>query len=240
VFGRYFLLADQAARACGVRLRLRTDMAALWALNERERATWHALIPAFDARFNELGPDNAFWIEGLSESGDSVIAQTARLFDWDETTCAEEIRSLRLLYQDPARDALPGEAWEVTAPMASAISGRVTFSGGTWIRPDYRGHALSRLLPRQSRACAYVMWGTACTVGLVEFHMIEKGYLERYGHRHAQPAVNLRRTRLGDRDAAFVWLPRSELIEDVDSFCSALHEGAAIDGGRQDQAVVTV
>jgi GNAT superfamily N-acetyltransferase len=168
ILGRYFLLADQAARDMGVRLRLRADFDALVDLNERNRDSWPALVPIYDPRHSNLRLDNAFWIEGVDEAGDTVIAHAARLFEWRQTTIEAELRSLRVFYEDPAPHLAAGERVEIDDSRPIPVRGPAMWCGALWVRPDYRRHGLTRIIPRVTHAYAHTRWDAGFTWILVE------------------------------------------------------------------------
>src|SRR5579883_1771964 len=124
VLGRYFAIADAMARNCGVRLRLRTDFDALMDLNRANRATWPPLPPICDPSYSTLGADNAFWLDGVNDHGETVVTYFARLFDFVDTNLVEAIRSLRIYYDDPTPHAAAGEMVEIDAPSAAVVCGR--------------------------------------------------------------------------------------------------------------------
>jgi len=220
----FFYVAEQAARARGVRLRLRSDLGALVDFNARERRHWYRISPLFDPGFSNVSPQNSFWIEGRDDAGDIVATQACRRFHWSGTTLGEECRSLRLFYADPARMAAPGETCAMTAPSARSIAGRVAYSGSGWYRPDFRGRELSAILPRISRACALARWGTDTTISFVEDVLIEKGVVARYGYRRVEHAIAWRGRGGGDLTMAVLTMPRSELIADLVAFLSGALE----------------
>src|SRR3546814_7771415 len=63
-------------------------------------------------------------------------------------------RSLRLFYPDPEKQKLLQESCSVASAAARELSGRIVYSGGTWIHPDYRKRLMPMILPRISRALA--------------------------------------------------------------------------------------
>jgi hypothetical protein len=228
VIGEFFLRAAQRGQEVGVTFRVRSDMRELLALNERERKHWFPLSPIFNANYHDLHPGNSYWIEGRNAAGEPVVAQAGRIFQWDGTNAAEEFRSMRIFYGNPAVHA-PGAACAVTAPSASSITGRVTFSGGTWFRPDYRRLGLSTLLPRISRSYAFTRFNSDFTLGNVEQHQVENGLAARYGYSRIEKAVDIRFPHT-EYKTVMVWMPREELIEDIARFSSKLREDRARGG----------
>jgi GNAT superfamily N-acetyltransferase len=168
LLGRYFLIADQAARDLGVRLRLRADFEGLIEATGRDAGGWPARNPIYDPRHSNLRLDNAFWIEGIDHAGDTAIVHAARLYDWPDTTVEAELRSLRVFYEDPAPHLAAGEHVDIDETESTPVRGPAMWCGALWVRPDYRRRGLTRIIPRVTHAYAYTRWGTGHTWILVE------------------------------------------------------------------------
>jgi GNAT superfamily N-acetyltransferase len=168
LLGRYFLIADQAARDLGVRLRLRADFEGLIEATGRDPGGWPARNPIYDPRHSNLRLDNAFWVEGIDHAGDTAIVHAARLYDWPETTVEAELRSLRVFYEDPAPHLATGEHVDIDEAEPTPVRGPAMWCGALWVRPDYRRRGLTRIIPRVTHAYAYTRWGTGHTWILVE------------------------------------------------------------------------
>lgn len=166
----FLLLVDNIARERGIQLRVRRDMDELVALNRQEAAkgNWYPLLPMFDPAVCELNESNAYWISGVNEQGETVVAQAGRLFDWHGTTLAKNLDTI--LYA--GFDKHP--PLDIDCPSADGVSGTVCFSGSTWFRPDYRRLGLSRILPRVSRVFAYGNFNTDWTISIVPRNLVEK------------------------------------------------------------------
>lgn len=223
VLGRFLLLADRAARDRGVYLSLEDDFEALVALNEANRAHWHPLAPNFHPRFSAIDRNNGFWILGRNDDGEAVLTQVVRYYPLDDVTLADELRSLRFFYADPARYARSGERCEVSAPNAARIRGRVVSSGGTWFRPDYRGRGLASIVPRMGRAIALSRWNTDFAFSLVLRSLAEKGMARRYGFRQVEYAVDWRGSSAGEHlEFALMWITQDDFVFDLET-TMALH-----------------
>jgi hypothetical protein len=220
LFGRFFLAADRAARERGVYLHLHTEFDSLLEVNRRT-PEWGALVPIFNPEYSLLKPDAAFWIEGRNAAGETVATQAARLYLMRDTTLEDELLSLRFFYADAAARQEAGERFEVTAPSAGRISGRVVFSGGIWYRPDYRGIGLSSIMPRISRAYAYTRWMSDYTISMVAPVLVEKGVVGSYGYRRVEPEVRMLNSFRGDSTYVLVWMTGDELIDDLDEYFSS-------------------
>ena len=229
LLGRFFLVADTAARDQGVRLRLRADFDELVALNKRHRDSWPALAPVFDPDFSNLRLDSAFWLEAMDENDQTVATHAARFFDWEDTTLSAELRSMRVFYEDPARHMAAGESIEVEAPTASRIRGKVTYGGAVWVRPDFRGKGLAALLPRISRAYAYSRWDTAWTWGLVEHKTHAKGLVRANGPYEVEESVLLHMAFRGELPLLLMWMGRDAMLSDV----AEIVDQATVDSSRR-------
>jgi hypothetical protein len=166
----------------------------------------------------DLGPEQAYCILGRNAAGEVVATQAGRLFSWPDTSFYEEARSLRLFYDDPARQALPREVCDVTAMATKAVSGRVVFSGGGWYRPDYRKRWLAAILPRISRAYAYTRWHTDFTTTVMDKGVFDGGFGRRAGYTNADWVLDWRNTPLGDMYLGFLWMDPGQLLGDLREF----------------------
>lgn len=210
----FLLLVDGIARERGIQLRVRTDIDELVALNQREVAlgNWYPLFPIFDPTCNKIDETNAYWISGVNERGETVVAQAGRLFHWPASSLADEMESI--LY--PGIEKHPD--FHVRCPSAHGVSGTVCFSGSTWFHPDYRRLGLSRILPRVSRVFAYGNFQTDWTISMVKRDLVEKNIAAAYGYTDVQFGIWAPGHPLGDLDLALVRMPRSELLSDLRRF----------------------
>jgi hypothetical protein len=233
------LRTDRAVRDVGIRLSLSTDFDELERANELNRADWYPLMPNFDPRQCSLGPANAFWIKGIDEHGDVVLTHAVRLYTLGRTTLKDEIETLRFYYDDPEPALARGMRTEASAPMASAISGRVTYSGTLWVRRDFRGFNLARLVPPLSRLIALTTWYPSFHTCFVSKAMVDKGMGRVYGYSNIQSAVRIWSNlpsfqHFGPMaDFTFCWLTTEEAEADAESLASRRHDGVRVGFERQ-------
>src|SRR5258708_18369587 len=81
--------------------------------------------------------------------------------------------SLRLFYGDPLIQAPPAEIYIDDCLSAPKIKGCVTFSGGIWIEPRFRGAGaeglrLSQVLGRFVRLLGLLQWNPDCYVSALQ------------------------------------------------------------------------
>lgn len=217
ILGRFFLLADTAARARGVTLSF-AAMSELVKVNEENRDSWLPLFPTYDVRHNVIPDTEAFCILGRDRNGKVVAAHSGRLFDLQGTNFHELAESLHLMYAHPEKSKRPGETCEVTAKTARSVSGRVVFSGAAWYHPSYRGKQLSTIVPILSRAYAYTHWNMDYIVAMMSEGVVAGGMTQRTGYTHVDWDIRVTNSPLGDVRFAFMWMQSSQLLNDVTRF----------------------
>ncbi len=212
----WLLRGTESLRRDGIELFIRDDFDALLELNRQFREHWFPLMPMFDASFWEFdGLDEIFWIEGKKD-GETICAQSARLYLIYDSSLHELLTSMQFFYSDPEAQSFPREACACGAFGASVIQGRVCYSGGTWAHPAVRGGRFASILPRLSRALALKIWEPDYTISLVDPILIEKQIVRRYGYRHAERGVHWKGNEVhGDLDLALIWMDRPWLERDV-------------------------
>jgi GNAT superfamily N-acetyltransferase len=214
LLARFVLEADKTARALGIRLRLRNDFDTLLELNRKTIPTgsWFKLANMFNHEYGGLSPENSFWISGVDETDEIVLSQAGRLYYWPETTLADEARLMFYAGREEGQSCL------VTAPTAKGITGVVYYSGGLWVHPRFRGHGLSRLMPRVGRAYASARWPVDWVFTFVSRELVRKGVAAGYGYRDVSYAVQYPGSPWGNLDFALVRMGTQEIYADLASF----------------------
>jgi len=215
LLARHFVMADAAARDWGLRLRLRSDFDALMAVNRENRDSWPPLPPICDPRHSNLRIDSAFWLEGIDDRGETVATEFARFFDFSNTNLVEEIRSLRVYYENPAPHVAAGERVDIDAPAATAVRGRTMYGGAIWVRPDWRRNGLTRLISHVCAAYALTRWDTEFTWGFMEPRMHAGGLSRAYGPHQAAEGLLVRMPFRGDLPTVLLWMSRNALLADL-------------------------
>jgi hypothetical protein len=221
LLGRFFLAAETAARENGVTISFATPDDLL-ATNEAHRETWKPLLSVFDPRFHAFTPENCLVLVGRNAAGEIVATQAARVLRLQNGSLHDEMVSLRLSYDDPARDRMPNEAFDVTAAAPKTIRGTALFGGGVWYRPDYRKRGLAAILPRISRALAYTRWNTDYTTSMMAVGIANGGVAQASGYRHVEPEIRIRNSRMGDLTTHFMFMRPSELLADLETYLDGL------------------
>lgn len=216
LLARYVSVADKAAREMGLCLRLSRDFEQLFRLNQQHRDSWPKLSSIFNPKHNALRRDNSFLIEGIDELGETVMTSAGRLYDHGDRSVADDLRSLRVFYDAPAEHVAAGERIEVTAPTAEHLCGRVMFSGAVWVRPDFRRHGLTKIVPRLTRCVALALWNTPVFWAYIDHDLAEIGVARAYGSWHVEERISTRMPSWrGDHDILFMSMGQATLIRDI-------------------------
>jgi hypothetical protein len=231
LLARFILQGDKAARRAGLRLRLRTDFPALVELNRRyvPEGTWFPIANTFNPDYTELSPENSFWVCGEDERGEPAATFAGRIYYWPDTNLEEQAYAM-FYGTEPGR-----ECW-VTAQAAKRISGVVFSGGAAWVRPDYRGHQLSRLFPRIGKAYASTRWPLDWAMGYVSRRHIERGIADGwYGHKHLGYSVFYPGAPWGNSEAVIVYSAVEEIYEDLADFMRREWLGSADEASERDR-----
>ncbi|MEZ5850420.1 MAG: hypothetical protein R3D68_07200 [Hyphomicrobiaceae bacterium] len=210
---RFLLAAERHVRSLGIRLEFGT-FEELLGTNRANSSTWRPLVPVLDHRHADLRSDNAFCILGRDATGRVVATQAARLLDMSTSTLKDEAESLRMFYGANPPDDF---ACLLSAPSASKITGKITYSGGVWYAKPFRGHGLSAILPRMCRLLALARWNSDFALSFVEDILIRKGLPARYGYPRSEPHFMITDHRLGDCVffGGLIWISHQETLKDL-------------------------
>jgi hypothetical protein len=210
LLAKFVLEGDKAARGIGVRLRLRNDFAELVYVNKHAavRQSWHPLMDIFNPEYSDLVPENSYWISGEDERGEIVLTQAGRVYYWPDTTLQQEAR---LMFYGGREK---GQRCVVTAADAELIMGVVFYGGSGWVRPDFRGRRLMRLVPRLGRAYALARWPVDWGISFVLPNLVDNGIAAGYGYKRASYSIYFPGSVLGDADVVLVSVSASEAYAD--------------------------
>lgn len=214
LLGRFFLDADSAVRARGIRLDFgRFDVLA--DLNRAHLESWGLINSVFDARKVPTPSDTCFCLFGRAGDGRIVTAQAARMFDIGASSVADAVDDMRLFYPGVPRPTPEVEQCRVDMPAARQMSGRIAFVGGLWVHPDFRGRQLSQILPRISRAYAFTSWRPDHAISFASRRLVENRTIYGYGWRNVAYGFERRKAGALDFEGAIVWMSAVELLADV-------------------------
>jgi hypothetical protein len=210
LLAKFVLEGDKAARGIGVRLRLRHDFGELVYVNKHAavRRSWHPLMDIFNPEYSDLVPENSYWISGEDEHGEIVLTQAGRIYFWPITNLEQEARLMFYGGRDKGQECV------VTAADAKLISGVVFYGGSGWVRPDFRGKRLMRLVPRLGRAYALSRWPVDWGISFVLPSLVDNGIAAGYGYKRASYSIYFPGSVLGDVNVVLVSVSASQAYAD--------------------------
>ncbi|SMF58300.1 hypothetical protein SAMN06265365_10958 [Tistlia consotensis] len=205
--------AEAWAERNGLSLILHGDLTGLPEVNASYRHLgWFGLMPMFNPARFEGG--EAFWIEGRDRDGRCLTVQAARHYHLNGSL-TEALEDLSLFYS-PHERASAGESCTCTVPEAETITGSLVYSGSTFAHPDLRGRGVAKVMPRLSRALAWLLWRQRTTISMVDPVLIEKGVVAAYGYRRIGRDIIWRGSvDQGDLDLALIWMDEEEAMADA-------------------------
>lgn len=209
---------DDAATRKGVKLSIGFDFHEYVSLT-RATPTKRMTLPTFRPDRSPIKPGEGFWVKGTDENSEVVILQAARLFELWHSNFAEHLESLKAFYADPGAHAHTQDRCISTAPGAKKMTGKVVYHGDSWVRRDYRGQGLPRIMAGIVFGVSFAMWAPDFVCALVARWLLDKGVVAQYGYLHHEPGGSI--LKLVEEgvvdDDWLIWLTGNELRDRVAS-----------------------
>ena len=237
MLGRFFLLAQHLIGDLGITMS-RATLADLAALQSRQKSSWALFPPMLDVRLSAIPEHMSYALVGRNAAGDVVCTQGGRIYSTGDRSLSDIARDQSFFYAAGTTPGLGSPRIELSAPSASSIAGTFVYSGALWVRPDYRGQRLSRLLPRLSRAFALAHWNTRYTIALVSDQIAKSPLFEMYGYHRIEPSFRISGLMAQDMIGSLMWMDADELVTDLAGFLAlqrAQINAAIADRGAEDQ-----
>ncbi len=188
---------------------------------ERDFAKLNAILkvndtfanPTFDPTKSRMGPQD-FFVHLLDETGRSVGTSGERVFETEDLL--EMIADGTLFYEGGYRKLLGRERLPVL-PLSRRFSGRVSHSGSTWTRPDWRRKGLAMYMAYLSRALSFRNAGCSVNTGFVRQYLVGSSVpRDSYGYLHVELVVDGEFPPVGGPEKAYLcWVDRAEFIDTV-------------------------
>lgn len=212
---RFLQAYDDAAIQKGIKLAIGFDFHEYVSITRATR-TKGPTYPNFRPDRSPIQPGEGFWIMGVDENNEVVLLEAARLYDLSRSNLAEHLESLKAFYADPMLHAHSRDRCTCVAPSAKNIVGKVAYLGDRWVRKDFRGQGISKIMAGIARGTAFAMWAPDFLFALVARRLLEKGVV--YGYSHQEPGgsiLQLVEENIVDHDC-LVWQTGEELRTLVD------------------------
>ncbi|WP_407151156.1 hypothetical protein [Bradyrhizobium sp. ORS 86] len=214
---RFLHIYDAAAAQKGIKLSIGFDFNEYVSIT-RALPTKKQTYPNFRPDRSPIKSGEGYWMIGIDSNSEVVLVEAARLYDLSHSNFAEHLESLKAFYADPAKHAHPQDRCTCRAPSAKTITGKVAYHGDFWLRRDFRGQGLAKIMAGILRGASFAMWTPDFLCGLAERWLLEKGVLAQYGYAHHEPGGSI--LQLVEEDIAdddlLVWLTGGELRSLVD------------------------
>lgn len=170
--------------------------------------------PNLDPARGDVRPGNAYWIAVREPAGTVVATMVEKLYVTNDLLY--DIRSHRFFYDSaPRLDDYPITLHpEARVP---SIAGRVSYGGGLWVHPDWRGKSLGNTLPQIGRYLNLRQW-------LIDFHVSLIATSPNRDRWSSDGVRNAHQTPLmtglfpvsdTERNISLHWNTREEILEEV-------------------------
>ncbi len=209
---RFLRVYDDAAAQKGMKLSIGFDFNEYVAIT-RSLETKRPTEPIFRPDCSPIKSGEGYWMIGADQNNEVALVEAARLYDLQHSNLAEHLESLKAFYADPVRQAHPRDRCTCTAPSARNIRGKVAYHGDFWLRKDFRGQGMPKIMAAVLRGISFAMWAPDFVCGLAGHWTLDKGVLGQYGHTHHESGgaiLQLVEEKITE-DNLLVWLTGEEL-----------------------------
>lgn len=217
--GSFLLRAEKAMADRGITMFL-SPISELVRVNAMNLDSWYAFSPILDVRVAPLDASNSHCITGRDQSGETVVLLGNRLIDTGERSLQEYADDQSLYYGRPHVPLESEPRCVMSVPIANELRGRLTYSGGMWVKPVYRGLSSSAILPRVSRLLALGRWGTSHTFSFVTDSLAKSPVLRAYGYENIQPSYAIVQGGEETYRGSLIWMETAKVIDDMREFMS--------------------
>lgn len=145
--------------------------------------------PNFRPDRSPIKSGEGFWIVGADKNNNVAFLEAARLYDLSHSNFAQHLQSLKAFFADPTLHAHRQDRCTCTAPSARKITGKVAYLGDRWVRNDFRGQGMSKIMAGIARGVSFAMWAPDFLCALVAGRLLEKGVV--YGYSHHEPGGSI-------------------------------------------------
>lgn len=211
---RFLQIYDDAAAHRGIKLSIGFDFHEYLSIT-RATPTKGPTYPSYRPDRSPIKPGEGYWIVGADKNNEVLLLQAARLFDLPHSNFAEHLQSLKAFYADPDKHAHPQDRCICTAPSAKKITGKIAYHGDTWVRRDFRGQGIAKIIGGLLHGLSYSIWKPDFVCGLVASWTLEKRVYEEKHYEPGGAILQLVEENIADDDW-LVWVTGEELKDEVE------------------------
>ncbi|MFK4719275.1 hypothetical protein ABIE89_000375 [Bradyrhizobium niftali] len=183
---RFLRLYDDDAAQKGIRLLIGFDFREYVSITQAT-PTKMKTYPVFRPDRSPIQPRHGFWMAGFDRNSQVAVLQAVRLYDLSGSNFAEHLQSLKVFYADPTTHAHSQDCCICKSPSAVKIVGKVAYHGDAWVRRDYRGQGIPKIMAGIAFGVSFAMWTPDFVCALVPRWIVEKGVLAQYEYTHHEP-----------------------------------------------------
>lgn len=207
---RFLQRYDDDATRKGIKVSIGFDFDEYISIT-RATPTKGPTYPNFRPDRSPIRSGEGFWILGVDKNNDVALLEAARLYDLSCSNFAEHLQSLKAFFANPTLHAHHQDRCTCIAPSARNITGKVAYIGDRWVRRDFRGKGMSKIMAGLARGVCYAMWTPDFLCALVARQLVEKGAV--YGYSHHEPGGSILKLIEEDivDDDCLVWQTGEEL-----------------------------
>lgn len=185
---RFLQVYDAAAAEKGIKISIGFDFHE-YASIARATPTKGPTYPNFRPDRSPIGSGEGYWIMGVDKNNELALLEAARLYDLSHSNFAEHLQSLKAFYADPSLHAHPQDRCTCIAPSANRMTGKVAYHGDRWVRRDFRGQGIPKIIAGIARGVSLAMWTPDFVCGLVARRLLDRGSV--YGYTHYEPGGSI-------------------------------------------------
>lgn len=214
---RFLQVYDAAATQKGIKLSIGFDFHEYVSIT-RAAPTKGPTYPNFRPDCSPIKSGDGFWMTGVDKNNEVAALQAVRLYDLSHSNFAEHLQSLKAFYTDPTVHGNPQDRCTCIAPSAKKITGKVAYHGDVWLRRDYRGQGMPKIMAGIAFGVSFALWGPEFVCGLVARWLLDKGIVAQYGYTHHERGgsiLQLVEEQIVDDDW-LIWLTGEELRSRID------------------------
>lgn len=206
---RFLQVYDEAAARKGIKLLIGFDFFEYVSI-ARVTPTKGPTNPNFRPDRSQIEAGEGYWIMCVDKNNDIVGLEAARLYRLAHSNFAEHLESLKAFYADPTRHAHPQDRCACTALSAKEITGKVAYHGDLWVRRDFRGQGLRKIITRITHGLSFTMWAPDFLCALVARWTLDKGVDDMLHHEAGGALLRLVEDDIVE-DNWLSWLTGEEL-----------------------------